>query len=216
LATSALVCATSQAAPIATYDLAPYNGDTTLEATSVSAGFNASAISAVGVTGGSFSNHFYFSGWGAALDTSKYFSVTIGSSSGDFFLDRMLFSAESTSTVPATAVVRSSLDGYTSDIDSFTWGDPQATVTNGDFDLSGLGQLSSPVNLRIYFSTTAGNVGFANHQLGGTGGGLADTGRDITFEGRQVPEPHSMALLALAGLGVAGTTRLRKKAEPEA
>jgi hypothetical protein len=202
------------AAPtIATYDLAPYTGDGTLEATAVTSGYTAGALTRVGALTGSFSNHFYFQGWGAALDPTKYFSVTLGNGTSAFTLDKMFFSVESTSTSTATMYVRSSLDSFANNIDSFAWGDPSALVTNGDFDLGSLGVIGSSVDLRFYIATTSTNqAGFANHQLPGTGGGLSDTGSDISFTGNTVPEPESLALLSLALAGLGLTRRKVKQA----
>src|SRR5690606_12358579 len=122
----------AQAAVIANYDLAPYNGDGSLEATATAPGFTSSAITKQGALSGSFSNHFYFTGWGASLDSSKYLQVTLSSVS-PFALSQMLFSVESTSSALASVAIRSSLDGFSSNIDLFSWASQSGDVTNGDF-----------------------------------------------------------------------------------
>lgn len=176
------------------YDLAPYNGDGTLEATFAETGFSSSAMSMVGLPSPGFSNHFYTEGWSAGLDPAKYFTVTLSSAS-DFTLDKMLFSVESTGSASATVAVRSDLDAFSSDIDTFTWA--SSAVTNGEFDLASLGVLTAPIEMRFYFQGVSSNrLGFANHEVGGTGGGLSDVGRDIRFTGNAVSEPATLALMS--------------------
>lgn len=134
--------ATHAAPTVLTYDLAPYNGDGTLEKTFSAPGFSSSSMSIVGLPNGTFSNHFYTSGWSAGVDLGKYFTVTL-SATAPFTLDKMLFSVESTSSASATVAVRSNLNGFATDIDSFTWASASTDVTNGDFDLASLGVLSA-------------------------------------------------------------------------
>lgn len=202
--------ATHAAPTVLTYDLAPYNGDGTLEKTFSAPGFSSSSMSIVGLPNGTFSNHFYTSGWSAGVDLGKYFTVTL-SATAPFTLDKMLFSVESTSSASATVAVRSNLNGFATDIDSFTWASASTDVTNGDFDLASLGLLSAPLELRFYFQGVGPALGFANHETGGTGGGLPDTGRDISFTANTVPEPGSIALISAALLGVAASGRRSKK-----
>ena len=207
-----LVLASAMAAPaanaltIATYDLA--NALTlTLPVTTVAPGFTASNMTATGVSGGAFANHFYFNGWNASPSLTKYFTITLSNPS-PYSLTQMTFSAESTGTASASVQVRSSHDSFASMVDSFTWASPGTSVTNGTFNLSAIGPVTGSLTLRFHFSGTSDTFGFANHECPNAGCGGADVGRDVVIEGNLVPEPSTAALAGL-GLAVLGMRRRR-------
>lgn len=200
----------ASAALLATYDLDAAAG-ATLPLASSAPGFTFSSATFNGVSAGGFSNHFYASNWDPTLNTAKYVSLTV-SNAASYSLSTMTFSVEyAAQGIPGTVFVRSSVDGFASDVDSFSWANPGSEVTDGDFDLSGLGVLSGLTELRFYFSaaSTGHSVGFANHEPPGAGNGLPDVGRDIQINGNLIPEPASLALIGL-GLAAAGAVRRRK------
>ncbi|RJG11218.1 PEP-CTERM sorting domain-containing protein [Massilia cavernae] len=199
----------AHATVIGTWNLASSAVQTTPVATSAP-GYTLSALTAVGLTGSAFDNHFYFSGWGSAVDLNKYFQLSVTGTSG-YVLNKMTFSTESTVNAPATMYVRSSADNFASNIDSFSWGN--ADVTMGDFDFDALGALGGTTTLRFYVTSTAGGqFGFANHECPGAGCSMADVGRDITLNGTAVPEPGAFALLGIGMIGFAAARRKNKAA----
>lgn len=195
---------------IATYDLHKASGTTT-PVESTATGFTATALTrSAALTGSAFDQHFYFNGWDTTLNTAKYLTLTIGHA-GSYQLGLMTFSVESTDTPSSTVYVRSSKDNFAANVDSFTWASQSTDVTNGDFDFSGLGNLAGSTELRFYFTAANSSIfnGFANHQVGGAGGGAPDVGRDIAINGAAViPEPSVFGLL---GLGLAGLVVARRK-----
>ena len=197
-----LAAPVASAAVLGVYDLGGASG-TTLPISSSGPGFTFSSMNAVGVTGAAFSNHFYFAGWGAVQDAGKYLGLTMSSAQA-YDLTSMTFSVESTSPAAATVQVRSSVDAFSSIIDSFSWGPSAGTpVTDGTLDLSSIGQVSGALDLRFYFIGDTASHGFANHACPGAGCGLADVGRQITINGNVVSLPGTLALAGL-GLGLIG------------
>ena len=183
-----------QAAVLATYELNSATG-TTLPVTSVATGYTISPMSAIGVSGAAFSNHFYFSNWNATLNPAKYLSLTVGNPAA-YRLTNISFSVETSTVAPATVIVRSSADGFASDIASFSWSND--LVTDVTLSLAPIGTRTGNTELRLYFVTPAPgtSTGIANHQPPGLGFGTPDIGVDVTINGDLVTAPASIPTLS--------------------
>ena len=184
----------AKAAVIATYDLNSATG-TTLPVTPVAAGYTISPMSAIGVTGTAFSNHFYFNNWNATLNPAKYLSLTVGNPAA-YRLTDISFSVETSVVAPATVIVRSSADGFASDIASFSW--TNDFITDVSLSLASIGTRTGNTELRFYFLTPAAGTftGIANHQPPGTGSGTPDIGVDVTLNGDLVTAPAPIPTLS--------------------
>lgn len=182
-----------KAAVLATYELNSATG-TTLPVTSVATGYTISPMSAIGVSG-AFSNHFYFSNWNATLNPAKYLSLTVGNPAA-YRLTNISFSVETSTVAPATVIVRSSADGFASDIASFSWSND--LVTDVTLSLAPIGTRTGNTELRLYFVTPAPgtSTGIANHQPPGLGFGTPDIGVDVTINGDLVTAPASIPTLS--------------------
>lgn len=183
-----------KAAVLATYELNSATG-TTLPVTSVATGYTISPMSAIGVSGAAFSNHFYFSNWNATLNPAKYLSLTVGNPAA-YRLTNISFSVETSTVAPATVIVRSSADGFASDIASFSWSND--LVTDVTLSLAPIGTRTGNTELRLYFVTPAPgtSTGIANHQPPGLGFGTPDIGVDVTINGDLVTAPASIPTLS--------------------
>ena len=173
------------------------------------------------LTGPGFSNHFYVRGWENAINPAKYYSTTLTVDPGFVLnLDDLTYSIEDLGGAPvSTWHVRSSLDGFSSDIDSFILSNSSGLVVDRTSDLTSLGAITGAIEFRFYATTNSLGraVGFANHLPGGAGGGLNDVGQNIRFNGTVapavVPEPASLAVwTAVAGLGLLSRRRRRRSA----
>ena len=184
----------AKAAVLATYDLNSATG-TTLPVTPVAVGYTVSSMSAIGLNGAAFSNHFYFNNWNATLNPAKYLSLTVGNPA-PYRLTDISFSVETSTVAPATVIVRSSADGFASDIASFSWSND--IVTDVTLSLAPIGTRTGNTELRFYFFTPAPSTstGIANHQPPGAGSGLPDIGVDVTLNGDLVPAPASIPTLS--------------------
>ena len=206
----------AKAAVIATYDLNSATG-TTLPVTPVAAGYTISPMSAIGVTGTAFSNHFYFNNWNATLNPAKYLSLTVGNPAA-YRLTDISFSVETSVVAPATVIVRSSADGFASDIASFSWAND--LITDVSLSLASIGTRTGNTELRFYFLTPAAGTftGIANHQPPGTGSGTPDIGVDVTLNGdlvtatapASIPTLSEWALIFLSSIvAMFGLARMR-------
>lgn len=218
-ALSLVACSTAftaaHAATLATYDLNAVAGSSLPTAT-VAPGFTVSPMTAVGLPGAPFSNHFYYPGWDTTLNPGKYLTLTVNHA-GPYRLSNLSFSTESTVNAPSTVIVRSSKDGFSTNIASFTW--PNDLVSDGTLNLTPIGLVNGSVELRFYFLTTGPGVaaGFANHEPPGAGAGLPDIGRDITLTGQSgatasVPTLSEWSLILMSSiLAMIGIARMRRK-----
>lgn len=168
---------------LAHFDLADVTSARSLAAETVAAGIGVSPLTAVGgLIGTPFSNHFYLNNWGTTLDTSKYYETTLDAGDSLVDLATVSFSVENAGASASTWVLRSSADGFTSDLATGTV--TTQNVTNFTADLSGLADVSDAITFRWYFITpNGGTTGLANHEPGGSGGGLSDAGQDVRFTG---------------------------------
>lgn len=193
---------------LAEYDLLPASG-TSLAVTSTAPGVTASALTLTNPanTAAAFSNHFYHNGWGASIDLGKFYELTLDAAG--YQLTTVDFSLEEISGAPSEFALRTSADGFGADVGAglFSGG----LVTDFSVDLSSLGVLTGPLSLRWYMTADSlfERAGFANHELGGAGGGLSDVGLDLFINGIEVPEPGTLTLLTigLAGLGMVARRR---------
>ena len=184
----------AKAAVLATYDLNSATG-TTLPVTPVAAGYTVSSMSAIGLNGAAFSNHFYFNNWNATLNPAKYLSLTVGNPA-PYRLTDISFSVENSAVATTTVIVRSSADGFASDIASFSWSND--LVTDVTLSLAPIGTRTGNTELRLYFVTPAPgtSTGIANHQPPGLGFGTPDIGVDVTINGDLVTAPASIPTLS--------------------
>ena len=210
------------AAIVAGFDI-PQSGfgtGTAVSPTSVEAHATVSALSATGnlSPSGVDGNHFYMRGWSPVVEFSKFYRTTITIEEGfQASFDNITFSVEDAGTSGPgqynTFHIRSSLDGFSSDIDSLVLSNTSGLVINHKTNLSGLPSITGSIEFRFY--ATAGStshlVGFANHLPGGSGGGLTDVGQNIRFNGSitAVPEPAAVLIVGLAAMS--GALRRRRR-----
>ena len=131
-------------------------------------------------------NRFNFSGWtiNSTLDTSKYFEFELQSNSGYEidFVD-FTFKGQRSNTGPTTVVLRSSIDGYASDINTtpivFTGGGGSSAATHTiSLSAAAFQNLQAPISFRLYAynaSATAGTFSINEFSINGSTGVLPVT-----------------------------------------
>lgn len=133
-----------------------------------------------------------------AIANGDYFEWTVSAQAGYVFtVTNVGFNFQRSSTGPADYTLRSSVDGYASDLDTFVGLANGSSVESDIDDLSDL----STVTFRFY--------GYGNSNTAGTSG-FEGTGNDLRIEGTisAIPEP---ATAALAAIGAAAAVLFRRR-----
>lgn len=111
--------------------------------------------------------------WISGFDSTDYFDFTVTPASGSpLNLSSLVFDAQRSGTGPNQLEIRSSLDNYTSAIANLTLA-TSGSFVNSSANLSGLTNITDPLNLRIYGYGATGSTGtlrLDNVQLNGNGG----------------------------------------------
>ena len=159
-----------------------------------------------GVTGSANANRFGGNNWFNTGDTAggstlaqafagnDFIQFTVSPNAGfSFTATSLVFSWDRSASGPSSLVLRSSLDGFGSNLGSVT-GLIDSLSTGNTLSISGVSNVSSATTFRLY--------GFGGTGTAGTGG--FDTGSSTTnvvFNGSvsAVPEPTSIALVCLIG-----------------
>jgi hypothetical protein len=216
---AALVVASAgvaQADTIADYDIATHTYGSpaagTLALTADHANVTASDLTMVGVAEHSQNGFFRSDDWDTTLNTGEYYQVTITVNAGyTMFLAAVgaefSMSEDPTGSGTFTSTLRSSLDGYASNLDVWSPGSTGNTLTR-TVNLSGLGGITGAITFRWYLTTSAGQLaGFSGANPAGP-----DEDSSLVFSGTvsAVPEPGTLALVGLGAAGVAFARRRRK------
>ena len=187
---------------------------TTWDATSVNSLMSTTLISrGAGVTASGNTNGFSASAWAqpdlaGAIANSDYFEWSLSPLAGTTFsVTNAYYAIIRSGTGPSNFTLRSSFDGYGSDL----WAVSNISATaqqNYTIDLSGsagLQNLSAAVTFRMYAYQNASAAGTARIEDEGAG---APATADLIMNGLAIPEPGTMALM---GLGLLALTYLRRR-----
>ncbi len=218
--------ANSHAAMLLTWNTAGNTGlETTELSTSNLVGISASTLTlGSGITPTSNTNRFGGSSWfstgntaagstlAEAVSGDKYIEFIVAPTAGfnfsgtsfEFIWDR------TATTGPSSVTLRSSLDGFASNLGSVTGIPAGGTTVVRTISLAGVANVVSATTFRLY--------GYAGTGAGGTGG--FDTGNttvtpNVVFNGSvaltPVPEASTLAFAAIGGVGVLARFRRRRK-----
>jgi MYXO-CTERM domain-containing protein len=188
------------------------DGAQTYAATAAAGGVTGMTMTRGAGLGVAFATQGNFNAWGWNQEAADYlsfgFTVANGSSVN---LSTLQIGTRSEGGAPGVLALRSSVDGFGSDLfifnqaatDGGVWG-PGAGFIFSVIDLSALTNLTGTVEFRIYqVGNTAANGGtpqtnrhfrLTNYFYGGIDQG------DMSFSGTVVPAPGALALLGLGGL----------------
>ncbi|HMP75594.1 MAG TPA: PEP-CTERM sorting domain-containing protein [Kiritimatiellia bacterium] len=166
-----------------------------------------------GLSAPSVTNTFTSASWtltnnlNSAIAANDYLSFVITAEAGyTLDLTNIAIGMSRQSTGPTNYTLRSSADGFTTDI--ATW--ERTVVSAGffvtDLDVSGL----ETVEFRLYGYGTGNNN--AQARVAEMGGAGVNGSLDVVIYGSVVPEPGTVVLLGI-GFGVLGTLRRRHRAD---
>jgi hypothetical protein len=150
----------------------------------------------IGINGNSANDRYNANSWNTpTLDVDAYFDFTLTPSVGNLIsFESFVYTGQASGTGPNSFSFRSSTDSFTADI-----GTP--TVTGATISLAGsqFQNLSSATTFRLYGWGASASAGTFSVN-------------EFTFNGSvsAVPEPSSIALLSLVGIGGFALRRLRK------
>ena len=154
-----------------------------------------------GISGKSGDNRYNTTGWttAATLEATDYVTFTLDANDGyEINFDSFVYTGTASASGPTAFALRSSLDGFTSNI-----GSPTATGTTIVLTASQFQNLTTPVEFRLYGYDADGGTGTFSIN-------------DYTFNGavEAVPEPNTLALFGVGSLlMLASRHRTRKSSE---
>lgn len=181
--------------------LGQYTFTNNLTATGVSANVSFDPFVYGTVTPVSSTTDINASNWATSgFDTSKYYQFTVTPSSGyTLTLESLVFDARRSGNGPTDGSVRSSLDGYATNIGTFT--PPTNNNTNQTVNLSSFTNISAPLSFRIYGFNAGQNNGTMRLDNVTLNGSVASA----------VPEPLTiLGAVTAAGFGACFKRRLAK------
>ncbi|MFI5129037.1 MAG: HYR domain-containing protein [Chitinophagales bacterium] len=159
------------------------------------AGLNSSVITrGVGLTAAGNANRINATSWtitadGAdAVTGNDYFEFTVTPQAGNqFSVTQFVFSYERSATGPPNFIVRSSLDGFTTNIGSIS-GLLAAISSGNTINISGVNNQTGAVTFRMY--------GFAATGTAGSGGFESTAGADFIIKGSMISAGSSASVAA--------------------
>lgn len=185
---------------------------------------------ATGVTLGNFSAHglsanstaggrFAYSGWNTTIpgvDPSRYYEMTLAPATGmSLDLDSISFGLRRTGTGPRDFSLRSSLDGFSSDLGSSSATSPEISIQGNAFhfvnDIAPTANIQgNQVQLSTEFDALRTPITFRFYAANPETAAGSFTLDDVTVNGiTAVPEPHEYGMMASGALMLFAAYRRR-------
>ncbi|HMO16177.1 MAG TPA: PEP-CTERM sorting domain-containing protein [Pirellulaceae bacterium] len=200
-------------ADIVVYELSGEPGNQVSTAGTPAANATAADLTrGAGLTGNAGLNSLNSVGWNT-LDATDFVSFGFTVDAGYFAnLGDITFTGRSSNTGPGTLAIRSSLDGFASNL--FTFTQTGTTDTQVNYDASGLGPVTGALEFRIFSlnntSANGGTVGTAGTWRVGSANVGSTTQLTIGGNIVAIPEPTSAGLIGLVFVAGALTRRRQR------